>query len=509
MRGGGSTKKTRDGARRRETRERGDQVAPRWGEHLVEQEKVNRASILKADAYEYLAQEFETMEDNTVDEITRRSSAGESFEQRGNRTNNGINNRTGYDEADDTWEGTASGDDHDLGCSNSAGGFGARPRADGFLPPQPAVPYGSHEEPSAGSFCGASADADVEDRNEFEGRSPSECDTSDDDNRVGSESDFVHHKVVFTTNAKPRPGKRWNKPRGGVQPRFELEDVVADEPVSRVEIRPDVIDGINNTSSRRTDDEKREMQYPAESTHDDGMEPVTVTPSHRSHGAGARARERTRSNRRLLTPDNELTSMREKREGKDEEDITASAVVHKAAGEDGEENVKNRKINNGIAAASSTPSKEGSPWLEGFGTGTAGEVNEDEKMLAGVIGSSERSLLYSPRRGRKQHAVKTVDNEIMPNKNALNCAEERMSPSSLLAVDPDHGVSPPESELFVVKRRVCHLQEELHALNEELRKAEMRYVAAEATAAAVLDRARAAELSRDVKEIQVHGVALR
>ena len=47
------------------------------------------------------------------------------------------------------------------------------------------------------------------------------------------------------------------------------------------------------------------------------------------------------------------------------------------------------------------------------------------------------------------------------------------------------------------------LLEEIAELKENLRKAELRYAAAEATAASVLQRARAAELSRDVKEIQV------
>lgn len=47
------------------------------------------------------------------------------------------------------------------------------------------------------------------------------------------------------------------------------------------------------------------------------------------------------------------------------------------------------------------------------------------------------------------------------------------------------------------------LREEIAELKENLRKAELRHAAAEATAASVLQRARAAELSRDVKEIQV------
>lgn len=46
-------------------------------------------------------------------------------------------------------------------------------------------------------------------------------------------------------------------------------------------------------------------------------------------------------------------------------------------------------------------------------------------------------------------------------------------------------------------------REEIASLKEELRKAEIRQAAVEATAASVLQRARAAELSRDVKEIQV------
>ncbi|CAM9097252.1 unnamed protein product [Hapterophycus canaliculatus] len=47
-----------------------------------------------------------------------------------------------------------------------------------------------------------------------------------------------------------------------------------------------------------------------------------------------------------------------------------------------------------------------------------------------------------------------------------------------------------------------HPRKDFVVLKEELRKAELRYAAAEATAASVLQRARAAEISRDVKEIQ-------
>lgn len=47
------------------------------------------------------------------------------------------------------------------------------------------------------------------------------------------------------------------------------------------------------------------------------------------------------------------------------------------------------------------------------------------------------------------------------------------------------------------------LREEIAELKENLRRAELRHAAAEATAASVLQRARAAELARDVKEIQV------
>lgn len=47
------------------------------------------------------------------------------------------------------------------------------------------------------------------------------------------------------------------------------------------------------------------------------------------------------------------------------------------------------------------------------------------------------------------------------------------------------------------------LRNEIAELKENLRKAELGHAAAEATAASVLQRARAAELSRDVKEIQV------
>lgn len=50
---------------------------------------------------------------------------------------------------------------------------------------------------------------------------------------------------------------------------------------------------------------------------------------------------------------------------------------------------------------------------------------------------------------------------------------------------------------------LCHQREEVAALKGDLRKAELRYAAAEATAASAMQRARAAEISRDVKEIQV------
>lgn len=46
-------------------------------------------------------------------------------------------------------------------------------------------------------------------------------------------------------------------------------------------------------------------------------------------------------------------------------------------------------------------------------------------------------------------------------------------------------------------------RQEIDCLKEELRKAEIRQAVAEATATSILQRARAAELSRDVKEIQV------
>ncbi|CAM9116113.1 unnamed protein product, partial [Scytosiphon promiscuus] len=49
---------------------------------------------------------------------------------------------------------------------------------------------------------------------------------------------------------------------------------------------------------------------------------------------------------------------------------------------------------------------------------------------------------------------------------------------------------------------LCHQQKEIFALKEELRKAELRNAAAEATAASAMQRARAAEITRDVKEIQ-------
>lgn len=51
--------------------------------------------------------------------------------------------------------------------------------------------------------------------------------------------------------------------------------------------------------------------------------------------------------------------------------------------------------------------------------------------------------------------------------------------------------------------RVRWLLEEVKSLKEELTRTQIRQAAAEATAASVLQRARAAELSRDVKEIQV------
>lgn len=59
----------------------------------------------------------------------------------------------------------------------------------------------------------------------------------------------------------------------------------------------------------------------------------------------------------------------------------------------------------------------------------------------------------------------------------------------------DHNLSDEE-------RRNRH-QQEIEAVKEDLRKADVRQAAAEATAASVLQRARAAELSREVKEIQV------
>lgn len=51
------------------------------------------------------------------------------------------------------------------------------------------------------------------------------------------------------------------------------------------------------------------------------------------------------------------------------------------------------------------------------------------------------------------------------------------------------------------------LEEEIVALKENLRRAEIRLAAAEATASSVLQRAQAAELSREVKEIQVRRCA--
>lgn len=57
---------------------------------------------------------------------------------------------------------------------------------------------------------------------------------------------------------------------------------------------------------------------------------------------------------------------------------------------------------------------------------------------------------------------------------------------------------------FDEKRERCRrLLEEVVSLKEKLRKAEIRQAAAEATASSVLQRAKAAELSREVKEIQV------
>ncbi|CAM9274324.1 unnamed protein product [Ectocarpus sp. 13 AM-2016] len=55
----------------------------------------------------------------------------------------------------------------------------------------------------------------------------------------------------------------------------------------------------------------------------------------------------------------------------------------------------------------------------------------------------------------------------------------------------------------------CLLQEEVVHLKENLRQAELRQAAAEATIASVTQRARAAEVSREVKEIQIRNLEIR
>lgn len=54
--------------------------------------------------------------------------------------------------------------------------------------------------------------------------------------------------------------------------------------------------------------------------------------------------------------------------------------------------------------------------------------------------------------------------------------------------------------------RFLSLQEDMDAMRKELKQASTGKAAAEATNASVLERARAAEISRDVKEIQVNVV---
>lgn len=486
-------------------------MAPRWGEHLVEQEEeVNRASILKADAYEYLAIEFASMEDKHGDGIARRSTGDEICEKRGNRTNNGVDHRIGYDSADETQGDTASDGEHDLVYSNSYEEFGARQLGNRIMAPQPTVPYCSHEEPSAGNSCGALASADAEDRDECGWYSSSEFDKSNDDDRAGYDSEVLYHKLGPTTNAGPKPGKRSKKPGGGAETNSQLEDV-SDEPASRPEFRPHIISETNDTNSRKTDDKQEKLSppiCPTKNTNDNHcMATVTTTTLHGSRRVGVCARERARHNRRLQPPENELGLVRQQQEGKGErEAIAASTIAREAAAKEGEEDMIHRTVNNGTVA-SRTPGK-GLSCLEGHRTGRTGGLYKDEKILVGVMGNSDRSLLYSPRPARKNPAAKAVLNETISKKNTVNCAEERSSPPSRGTIDPDYSITK-ESELIVAKRKVCHLLEEVQVLNDELKKAEMRYVAAEATAAAVLDRARVAELSRDVKEIQVRDVALR
>eukprot|EP00903_Cladosiphon_okamuranus_P013906 g12934.t1 len=67
----------------------------------------------------------------------------------------------------------------------------------------------------------------------------------------------------------------------------------------------------------------------------------------------------------------------------------------------------------------------------------------------------------------------------------------------------------PPGTTIVMELIVLIMSEEIAELRDNLRKAELRHVAAEATAASVLQRARAAELSRDVKEIQIRNLEIR
>lgn len=187
--------------------------------------------------------------------------------------------------------------------------------------------------------------------------------------------------------------------------------------------------------------------------------------------------------------------------------IATAVVAHK---ERREQKPENDNVNHEMTTTSATyRSSNDLSWIETFRTARSAEESED------IIGNSYangRAVPYSPCPGKRYAVVvKTGSDSVDPDEGVARAtADETLVQQGLKedAAEPRHGddvVFPGSGDLSVTERTVLHqLQEEVDTLKGELRKAERRYVAAEATVDAVLDRARAAEVSRDVKEIQVH-----
>lgn len=186
---------------------------------------------------------------------------------------------------------------------------------------------------------------------------------------------------------------------------------------------------------------------------------------------------------------------------------TATAAV--GHGEDREQKPENDNIDREVTASATYRSSKDLPWVETFRTERTAEEEED---IIGSSCSNGRAVSYSPRPGKRHAAVaKTVSNLVDPIERvarttvAETLVQQGLDEDTAEHRDDDGAVLPESGELSVAERTVLRqLQEEVETLKGELRKAERRYIAAEAIVDAVMDRARAAEVSRDVKEIQVH-----